>query len=190
MKKLTTILLALTLSVLSLHAQTTGKWKFEPKLGFNIPLVRYYGKPTTAGMGSEIALELRYNIKDNFDIGVEAFRCATVRETEKTGEQLDDPDYYNPRLVCMMNGIALAGDYTVNRGGTVSFYAGGTIGYSLTFGPVDFASGTLVVTPRCGIELWNRLRIGIESRLSYRYADNIGVTVGYAFGGRPSRRRY
>ena len=190
MKRLMTILLALAvLPAARTYAQTsltTGKWEFEPKLEFNVPLAKLVlpdeNERTTTGLGSGIALEVRYNLTDNLDIGLEAFRSVTARNLYVT---MEGEEYEFRRLASIMNGVALVADYSFKRGRWLSFFAGGSIGYSLTVGPTDFMGGTAIVSPRCGVELWNRLRIGVQSRLCYRYANNVGVTVGYSFGGRP-----
>ena len=44
-----------------------------------------------------------------------------------------------------------------------------------------------IFTPRLGVEILNHFRITAYSRLGYRGYNNIGVSVGYAFGAGKKR---
>lgn len=189
MKRTITALIALLLAFLPVHAQRqTGRWECGPELGFNLPIVHYTQVKNNPAVGSEIKFEFRYNLDNGMDVAMELFRCVTARfNTEDYVYHEEDGDQmlYNNRMTVMMNGIAAGADYNMLRGEKISFFGGCTAGVSFNAGPIDHTSVGMVVTPRIGVEFFNRIRLCIQSRIGYRYANNIGISIGYSFGGRP-----
>ena len=176
------IALTLLLAGTARGQKPVSRIEVEPKIAANTPLFNYTESPSSPSIGAEIALEVRYNFEGGWDAGIEAYRSVTTRENRGT-EVLDG------RLICMMKGISLTGDYNLWRGESASIYAGCGIGAAAIAGPVNKAGISVILTPRFGIELWNRLRIGAQIRFAsgYREADNLAVTLGYAIGGKPKK---
>ena len=81
-------------------------------------------------------------------------------------------------------------DYNFRRGKKFSPFIGIGIGIAsckVVQGYYGDDAVKAIFTPRLGVEILNHFRITAYSRLGYRGYNNIGVSVGYAFGAGKKR---
>lgn len=147
-------------------------FEFEISLGGTYGIDKYAGNKQ---IGPAFALEGRYNFCSNpIDIGMELYGGSTARNYEASN------------LSNRILSLSAFSDYNFRRGKKFSPFIGigvGIASYKVVQGYYGDDAVKAIFTPRFGCELFNHIRITAYSRLGYKGYNNIGLSVGYAFGG-------
>lgn len=147
-------------------------FEFEISIGTTYGIDKYVGKKQ---IGPAFAFEGRYNFYNSpMDVGWELYAGSTARNYE-------DTDLSNRIL-----SFSVLSDYNFRRGKNFSPFIGAGIGIAscqIVQGYYGTNALKTLFTPRLGFELFNHLRLTAYSRLCYKGYNNVGISIGYAFGG-------
>ena len=182
MKKL--FLLALLLWTINAVAQERTVRAFEGEFSWGVAL-------PTNGLGDKalldarlFQLEARYNFAESpFDVGVLIKGAYLMRERENPAEtwpgQYEDKKYD----ITTWHTMAVA-DYNFCREKKASFF----VGLAAGCGSEDAWNEKTVdvkfcFMPRCGVELWHRLRVTLSYTHMDKRTNHFGMGVGVVFGG-------
>ena len=173
MKHIYLIILCSLFIITETKADTPLKpFEFEISVGGTYGIDRYVGKRQ---IGPAFALEGRYNFYNNpIDIGMELYGGSTAR------------NYEGANLSNRILSLSVFSDYNFRKGKKFSPFIGMGIGIAsckVVQGYYGNDAVKALFTPRLGVEILNHFRITAYSKLGYRGYNNIGVSVGYAFGG-------
>ena len=151
-------------------------FEFETSLGATYGLEKYVGDNC---FGPAFALEGRYNFqKHPLDLGIEIYCGSTLRSYD--GEDQS----------CRIASIMVFSDYNFNRGKRVSPFAGLGVGVAscdVVVGSFGEQGGRYIISPRIGIEFLRHIRLTCYSKICMKAYNNIGLSIGYAFGGGQKR---
>lgn len=177
MKYLYLIILSFLFVIAETKANTPLKpFEFEISLGGTYGIDKYVGNKQ---IGPAFALEGRYNFYNSpIDVGMELYGGSTARNYEDTN------------LSNRILSLSAFSDYNFRRGKKFSPFIGIGIGIAsckVVLGYYGDDAVKAIFTPRLGVEILNHFRITAYSRLGYRGYNNIGVSVGYAFGAGKKR---
>jgi opacity protein-like surface antigen len=132
----------------------------------------YYNYDTALPAGGRIYGELRYNINRRLDAAAQLAYAWFSRE--------GDYGRYNT-----LTTMAL-GDYNCRLGG-VNMFMGAGVGVTKQYysipGQRDQWGQTLAYAVRCGIEIFDRLRMTVDCRFDKWGYSHTGVALGWVFGG-------
>lgn len=147
-------------------------FELEISIGGTSGIGKYVGKNQ---IGPAFALEGRYNFYHNpMDIGLEVYGGSTARK------------YKDSNLSNRILSLSIYSDYNFRRGKKFSPFIGLGIGMAsckVVQGYYGDDATKAIFTPRIGFEIFNHLRITGYSKLCYQGYNNIGISIGYAFGG-------
>lgn len=173
MKYLYLIILSILFITTETKADTPLKpFELEISVGGTYGIDKYVGNKQ---IGPAFAIEGRYNLSDKpMDIGLELYGGSTSRKYE--GSNLSN------RILS----LSVFSDYNFKRGNKISPFVGVGIGVAsckVVQGYYGDDAVRAIFTPRLGIEMFNHFRITAYSKLGYKGYNNLGVSLGYAFGG-------
>lgn len=175
-KKLALICLIGTLLSMTAHAQIDGKqvkkFEFELSVGTTLGIDKFVGNKR---IGPAFAVEGRYNFPQQpIDIGLELYLGCAFR-------QLHGVDLSN-RIFSSM----IFTDYNFRRGEKIAPFVGigmGVASCDAILGGYGYQGAAYIASPRVGIEFLNHIRLTCYSKICKEGYNNIGLSVGYAFGG-------
>lgn len=154
------------------NEKSIKSFEFETSLGTTYGLDKYVGDKC---FGPAFALEGRYNFKKRpLDLGLEIYCGSTLR------------NYDGEDQSCRIASIMIFSDYNFNRGKRISPFAGLGVGVAscdVVVGSYGDEGGRYIISPRVGIEFLRHIRLTCYSRLCMKAYNNIGLSIGYAFGG-------
>lgn len=167
-----TIALFLLVGVKAQEVNKVKPFELEISLGGTYGIDKYVGKNQ---IGPAFALEGRYNFSQiPIDLGLEIYAGSTAR-------QYKDSDLSNRIL-----SLSVYSDYNIMRGKRVSPFIGAGVGIAsckVVQGSYGDDAVKAIFTPRIGVEILNHFRITAYSKLGYKGYNNLGISVGYTFGG-------
>lgn len=153
------------------------KFEFEISVGTTYGIDKFVGDKK---LGPAFALEGRYNFSQlPMDIGVELYLGSTVRGYEEV-------DLSN-RIFSFMAFT----DYNFNRGKNISPFVGlgmGIASCDVIEGSYGEEGARYVFSPRIGVEFFRHLRVTCYSKICQKGYNNVGLSIGYAFGGGLKKR--
>ena len=162
--------------------QPVGPFEFEISAGLTMPLGGYHGGSNH--VGALIGMEGRYNFA-NLPISVGGLLDLTTAVHEYP--MVGSTNFYEQSNRTLS--LAVVADYNFNRGRSVSVFAGGGLGYAFNdcVGDVRFnsAGSSMAFIPRCGVELFNWVRITFSSHISRHGYNNASISIGLCLGGQP-----
>ena len=113
-------------------------------------------------------------------VGIEGSITAAPRKVLYEHSEYS-PDYQSCRTLA----LCLTGDYWMHRQGTVIPYLGIGVGMAQRMSSYgDFVPDRIIglaVIPRAGIQIWNRMRVTLEARLTHKLYNVAALRVGYCF---------
>lgn len=113
-------------------------------------------------------------------VGIEGSITAAPRKVLYEHSEYS-PDYQSCRTLA----LCLTGDYWMRRQGTVIPYLGIGVGMAQRMSFYgDFVPDRIIglaVNPRAGIQIWNRMRVTLEARLTHKLYNVAALRVGYCF---------
>lgn len=143
------------------------------KLGFDQNRLMYTGRA-----------EVRYNFPSGaFDLGL----GAQLSRLERTSVSVT-PSQYD---VFPSWQLYFVGDYNWQTSNNLSLFAGLAAGFSRWTQASGNAASIVpdkwspYIAPRVGLEAWNRLRVTVSANLMNKETSFVGLSLGYAFGGKP-----
>ncbi len=186
--KRTTILLAVILSlcIVEGRAQNNNDFKgFEFEAAAGLIFAGADGHYDYDGPGLQLMLEARHNLRDsNFDLAWQLSMGAFFRESSSATIKINNKST-----------LMTFTDYNLRKHRNITPFVG--LGVGLAF--VDYgyeAKGVdghiqdytsydrhAVLTPRIGVEFYNRLRLTAEYRVMNKSYSHFGLNVGVVFGG-------
>lgn len=147
-------------------------FEVEISAGGTYGIGKYVGKNQ---IGPAFAIEGRYNFPQYpIDLGLELYGGSTARKYE--GSNLSN------RLLS----VSAYSDYNFMRGKKFSPFIGVGVGIAsckVVQGNYGNDAVKAIFTPRIGIEMFNHFRVTAYTKLGYKGYNNLGISVGYAFGG-------
>lgn len=147
-------------------------FELEISLGGTYGIGKYVGENR---IGPALAFEGRYNFSQlPIDLGLELYAGSTARKYEVSN------------LSNRILSLSVYTDYNFRRGKSFSPFMGVGVGIAsckVVQGYYGDDALKAIFTPRIGVEMFNHFRITVYSKLGYKGYDNLGVSVGYAFGG-------
>lgn len=147
-------------------------FELEISLGGTYGIGKYVGENQ---IGPALAFEGRYNFSQlPMDLGLELYAGSTARK------------YETSNLSNRILSLSVYTDYNFRRGKSFSPFMGVGVGIAsckVVQGYYGDDALKAIFTPRIGVEMFNHFRITVYSKLGYKGYDNLGVSVGYAFGG-------
>lgn len=187
MKKTFLFLLAVIMSVSLGYAQQIDKRKVQAveaeiavgtgigmyKLGFDQNRLMLIGRG-----------EVRYNFPSGaFDLGL----GAQITRMERASLSVT-PSRYD---VFPSWQLYVVGDYNWQTSNNLSLFAGLAAGVSRWTQASGNATSVVpdkwspYIAPRVGLEAWNRLRVTVSANIMNKETSFMGLSLGYAFGGKP-----
>lgn len=129
-------------------------------------------------------IETRYNFAHiPLDVGLLLKAQYLTRKRENPAEYL--PGRYEDKrfIISTWQTMAVA-DYNFRREQKVSFFVGLAAGCGSEDGwDEDRVYINSCVMPRCGVELWNRLRVTLSYTYMRKNYSNLGMSLGIVVGG-------
>lgn len=174
-KEILLCFIAISLPMSFIKGQNIGKIKkfeFELSAGMTYGIDHFLGDKK---LGPALALEGRYNFPIlPTDVGLELYIGSAVRKF--MGIHLSN------RIFSFMAFY----DYNFNRGKKISPFAGAGIGIAscdIISGSYGNVGARAIFSPRIGIEFLRHIRLTCYSKLCLKGYNNVGLSIGYAFGG-------
>lgn len=150
-------------------------FEVEISVGGTYGIGKYVGKNQ---IGPAFAIEGRYNFPQYpIDLGLELYGGSTARKYE--GSNLSN-------LSNRILSVSAYSDYNFMRGKKFSPFIGIGVGIAsckVVQGNFGNDAVKAIFTPRIGIEMFNHFRVTAYTKLGYKGYNNLGISVGYAFGG-------
>lgn len=179
MKK--TLLIAMLFVSMTANAQRSvpvKAWEVEARVGGTYPFSVYGDE---ARICPALGVEVRYNPPDShWSFGTKLDVITTGRDMEMETETTE--------LGFRTISLSALADYNLGQGKNVNPFFGlglgiGSLDYSIDDSYMDDSKLAAVVTPRIGVELFRHLRLTATATITRNDYSNIGISVGYVFGG-------
>lgn len=163
-------------------------WELELRLGGTLPLSG--NNTTTAQLGPAVGAEVRYNLEDSpFSLGAKidlTVACKDISEKnivnmQKQSNELKEMGYRTINL-------SVLGDYNFRQGRNINPFVGVGLGLGIQHRGEDAVyehegHSAMTLTPRVGVELFRHIRVTCTATITKSDYSNIGLTLGYVFGG-------
>ncbi len=177
MKRIFLFLFCSLLGITLVKGQSTDEkaiksFEFEISLGTTYGIDKYVGDER---FGPAFAFEGRHNFqKRPLDLGLEIYCGSTLRNDDGSDQS------------CRIASIILFSDYNFNRGKRVSPFIGLGVGAAtcdVIMGSNGEEGGRFILSPRIGVEFFRHVRLTCYSKICMKAYNNVGLSIGYAFGG-------
>lgn len=166
------VALALTITIGATAQNEVKTFEIEGKIGATYPTQKYFGDRR---VGASLGLESRWNLRQlPIDVGAEIYYGSALRRYQ--GEDQSNRIF----------SLSAVGHYNFMRGSRLSPFVGlgiGTGSCDVVEGFKDNEGGTVVVSPRVGVELFHHLRLTVDARFARKGYNTVGITVGGVIGG-------
>ncbi len=155
-------------------AQVRDVQRFEGGVSAGIMFPGINSKTFTGYPGQQLAVELRFNIGNKFDVGAQFSLYEFKQESS-----------YSDAAYMKVISPSIIGDYNWRPSEFLNLFVGAGFGFASDVdGNADFESG-FEAFPRVGLELYDKVRLSADYRINFAGSGYMGFTIGYVFGGRP-----
>lgn len=192
MNKFLLSVLMFVLATITANAQNKNgipvkNWETELRIGGTLPLSG--NNNSTALLGPALGAEVRYNKDDSpFSFGAKMELTVASKDIQKYILTMPEQEEETIEMGYRTINFSALCDYNFRQGHNVNPFIGLGLGMGIQH---EYKDGfyeekghtALIATPRVGVELFRHLRVTCNATITKKNYSNIGITLGYVFGG-------